>query len=216
MKGIISILFCLWTICLYSQELPDLKVYRHDIGFNTSILVNGIINANQGPFDFMYKRQKSSNTALRLGASIFASVDNHYWGSSVNYEKRDHWAFDLSFGKEKQHQLSKRWIFHYGADLKVYYSNSQTKSYYNSQLNSDTETFNWGGGIAPFLGVRFQILEKLYVATEASLRIAYGRNGNTWTWYDSTTGEANSRNEEFNTLNIYAQPAAGVFVFYRF
>ncbi len=59
MKNLILILFCLLSINLFSQELPDLKAYRNDIGFNTSILVNGIINSNQGPFDFMYKRQKA-------------------------------------------------------------------------------------------------------------------------------------------------------------
>lgn len=89
MKSIISILLCLLAITLYSQDLADLKAYRHDIGFNTSILVNGIINANQGPFDFMYKRQKSSNTAIRIGTSVFGSMDTNFNGSSTSYEKRD-------------------------------------------------------------------------------------------------------------------------------
>lgn len=216
MKTKLTFLLLLISVYSFSQDLPDLKAYKNDIGFNTAILLNGIISANQAPFDFMYKNQKSSNTALRIGASIFASVNTNFYGSSVNYDKRDNWAFDILFGKEKQHQLSKRWIFHYGADVKAYYSNYKAQTYNNSQLSYQSETVNWGGGVAPFLGIRFQILERLYVATEASLRIAYGRNGNTWTWYDSNTSQSNSRNEDFNSVNIFAQPAAGVFVFYRF
>jgi hypothetical protein len=217
MKNLILILFCLLSINLFSQELPDLKAYRNDIGFNTSILVNGIINSNQGPFDFMYKRQKSSNTALRAGASIYTFLNTNFTsGSIASYQKNDQWAFDLSFGKEKQHQLSKKWIFHYGGDLLAYYAVYKSKYYYNNAIENESENLRYGAGIRPFLGVRFQILERLYLATEASLRISYGRSGNTWTWYDYSTGTSNSREEEFDNVNVFAQPAAGIFVFYRF
>jgi hypothetical protein len=216
MKNLMLMLFCLVSITLFSQELPDLKAYRHDIGFNTSILVNGIINSNQGPFDFMYKVQKSSNTAIRLGASIYGSVGTDFYSNSTNYQKRENWAFNISFGKEKQQQLSKRWIFHYGMDLRAYYSNYNTDSYSDANLYNTTNFETWGGGVAPFLGIRFQILEKLYVATEASLRIAYGREANSWTNYDSNNTVTSSNSDSFNNLKLYAQPAAGIFIFYRF
>lgn len=216
MKSIYTFLLITFGTCAMAQELPDLKAYRHDIGFNTSILVNGIINSNQGPFDFMYKVQKSSNTALRLGASIYGSVGTDYYSSSSNYQKRENWAFNLSIGKEKQQQLSKRWIFHYGMDLKAYYTNFQADAYSGGNLNNATSYETWGGGVAPFLGIRFQILEKLYVATEASLRIAYGREANSWTNYDSNNTVISSDSDSFNNLKLYAQPAAGVFIFYRF
>lgn len=216
MKTIYTFLLIISGACAVAQELPDLKAYRNDVGFNTSILVNGIINSNQGPFDFMYKRQKSSNTALRVGASVFGSVNTDFYSTSTNYTNTENWAFNLSIGKEKQQQLSKRWIFHYGMDLRAYYTNYKTESYSNSNLYNKTKYESWGAGIAPFLGIRFQILENLYVSTEASLRLALGRDANSWTNYDSNNSVTDSSSDSFNDIKLYAQPAAGIFVFYRF
>ncbi len=216
MKSYLSLLLVLFAIHSFAQELPDLKAYSNDIGFNTSILMNGIISSNQGPFDFMYKRQKSSNSALRLGGTIFASVNTNVYSSSINYDKYNNWSASFSIGKEKQKQLTKKWIFYYGADLGIFYNSSFTETHYNSQLYTENEIINYGGRIAPFLGIRFQITDKLYAATEASLRLAYGRKSASWTWYDTTTGEANTQKEDFGNVNIFAQPAAGVYVFYRF
>ncbi|MEQ1587027.1 MAG: hypothetical protein ABL895_14165 [Cyclobacteriaceae bacterium] len=110
--------FLLIFVCVYSfgQDLPDLKAYSKDIGFNTNFLLNEIINSSGSPFDLMLKKQKTSNTALRYGIELFADVATNTYQASNYYQQRDYYSFSLSIGKEKQVQLNKKWIFYYGGD----------------------------------------------------------------------------------------------------
>ena len=70
--------------------------------------------------------------------------------------------------------------------------------------------------MSPFLGIRFQILDRLYVATEALLRLSYGRKESYWKSYDDTNTVTSESSKGFNNLEILALPATGVSIFYRF
>jgi hypothetical protein len=216
MKSIISVLLCLLAITLYSQDLPDLKAYSKDIGFNTNFLFDGIFNTTGSPFDLMLKKQKMSHLANRFGLSLYANIStNTRNGSGYNY-KYDNYSLSLSFGKEKQNQLSKRWIFYYGADLAPFYLHYKNGFYYDNQLQNESTNEEIGLQVSPFLGIRFQINDRLYVATEAIFRLAYSLNKTSSKSYDNTNMLINEASQKFNNVDVQALPARGISIFYRF
>lgn len=216
MKYMIALSFCLLSLIGMSQELPDLSKYKHDVGFNTSIILNGILYSQSSPFDLMYKIQKGTNKAVRLGASIYVNSNTNTWSNTPNYDRSEYYSGSFTVGKEKQNQLSKMWIFYYGADLGVTYLYRKQQTFYNSNLAYYSMNTTMGGLASPFLGIRFQINEKLYIATEAALKIGYGRMSSTWKSYDSNGVLVSETKEGFNNIDFRAQPAASIFVFYRF
>ncbi len=216
MKTKITILLLLFSGYLFGQDLPDLKTYSRDIGFNTNFLLNGIINSYGSPFDLMLKKQKSSNTAIRYGVELFTDITATSYQSSSSYQERDYYSFSLSIGKEKQHQINKRWIFYYGGDVAPFYLFYKDSYYSYSQLYNDNLNKEVGLRISPFLGIRFQINDRLYVATEAVLRLSYSRKETYWRSYDNTNTITSESSQNFNNIKLQALPATGISVFYRF
>jgi len=197
----------------YSQELPDLKAYSKDIGFNTSFLLNGFINSSGNPFAVMLKKQKTSNSAIRFGTSLYVDISTNGSGGATYYQY-DNYSISLSIGKEKQIQLTKKWIFYYGGDLAPFYQFYKQQYYQSNDLQNENQSNELGLRISPFLGIRFQINERLYVGTEALLRLSYSRNETSWRYNNGATFIETSKG--FNNIAIQALPATGVFIFYRF
>lgn len=216
MRPIITLSLFLVYLSASSQELPDLKAFKHDIGFNTTFLLNGIVSASTSPFDLMYKIQKSSSQAIRLGASVYVNTFTNTYSSISNYQISKNYDFQATFGKEWQKQITRLWIFYYGGDLGVTYNNYQSDYYNNSVASNESQSVSFGGLAAPFLGIRFQINERLYLATEASLRMMYTRKNADWKVYNYEGVLIDESQADFNELNFTARPASGIFVYYRF
>ncbi len=215
MKTKLAFLLILVSGYSFSQDLPDLKAYSKDIGFNTNFILNGIINSSGSPFDIMLKKQKTSNTAIRYGTSFYVNLSTNTNTGSNSFYQTNSYSLSVSIGKEKQNQLSKKWIFYYGGDLAPFY-NSYELNYYNSgQIQSNNNNNDFGLRLSPFLGIRFQITDRLYVGTEALLRLSFSRNEAGWKSYNNATVTAESSNS-FNNLRFHALPANGIFIFYRF
>lgn len=216
MKKILTIIFIGAYASCSSQELPDLKTYSRDIGFNTSIILNGLINSSGSSLDLILKKQKSSNTANRFGISLFADIATNTFNGSGSYYQNDNYSLSISIGKEKQSQIGKKWIFYYGGDLAPFYQYFNQEYYYSGLPQNDNTNNDYGLKISPFLGIRFQINDRIYVATEALLRISYSRKEVSWTSYDYAGTVNSESNQAFNNFRIQALPASGVFIFYRF
>jgi hypothetical protein len=216
MKTKITILLLLVVTYSFGQELPDLKAYSKDIGFNTNFLLNGIINSSGNPFDLMLKKQKTSNKAVRYGIQLFTDITTSTYQSSGYYQQRDYYSFSVSIGKEKQLQLSKKWIFYYGGDVAPFYQYYKEGQYSSGQLDYETLNKEVGLRVSPFIGIRFQILDRLYVSTEALLRLSYGRKETYWKSYDDTNTVTSETSQSFNNVVLGAFPASGVSIFYRF
>ncbi len=216
MKTIITFLLLLVATYSFSQELPDLKAYSKDIGFNTNFLLNGVLNSYGSPFDIMLKKQKTSNSALRFGLLMFTDLRTNTYQSSSSYQQNDYYSFSLSVGKEKQHQINKRWIFYYGGDVAPFYQYYKDSYYYTNQLNNENLNNEVGLRLSPFLGIRFQINDRLYVATEAKLQVSYSRKETSWKSYDPANNVFNETSQGFNNVRLLALPATGVSIFYRF
>jgi hypothetical protein len=124
MKKYLFILLCLVFLNkTFAQQLPDLNAYSTDIGFNTNILLNGILSSSSSPFDIMLKKQKN-NSAIRWGASLYVVKNFNPNVNNSNYDLREDYSFSISVGKEIQKQLSKHWIFYYGGTIAPNYSST--------------------------------------------------------------------------------------------
>lgn len=218
MKTKLTSLILLASSYLFGQELPDLKAYGKDIGFNSNFILNGIINSYGGsPFDLMLKRQKTSNTSVRYGLNFNAYINSNTNTGSVNsYFKEDQYSLSISLGKEKQKQLSNKWIFYFGGDLAPFYRFDRRQYFTSNQLQNENGSDEFGIRLSPFLGLRFQINERLYLGTEASFRFSYSLMKANWKVYDNFNSIFDETKTNFYNFQIRAIPATGIFVFYRF
>ncbi len=213
MKIKILSVFIVATIqtCLAQDKALETK---NDIGFNTNIILNGILNSTGAPFVFMYKRQVDENKAIRYGVSFNLNLSSPS-GTINNGTNQSSVFVNPSIGKEWQATISKRWIWYRGVDIRGSISQSSFSNYFNGVQSSSQDRSSYGLFIAPLIGVRFAISERLYAATEANLSIGYSVektsnksfiNGNQSTVDDFTN----------NRFSAGTAPAFGVFLFYRF
>ncbi|MBN8652982.1 MAG: hypothetical protein J0L67_16230 [Cytophagales bacterium] len=216
MKNILTILFGCITAIGYSQDLPDLKNYKYDIGFNTNFIFNGIFSSGSTPFEIMLKKQKTSNKAFRFGGNIYVNSSTSTGANYSGYTEGSNYTLRAFVGKEKQEQISKYWIFYYGSDLGVSYLYNYNGYANNSIISNESTIYDIGGFLTPFLGIRFQINERIYIATEASLQATYAKRFANWKTYDGNGDLDTETKNEFNNFSFNLRPAAGIFFFYRF
>jgi hypothetical protein len=190
------------------------KVIKNDIGFNTNFILNGIFNSGSNPFSFVYKHQAAAQSAVRFGVSFNVNL-NSISGNPTNYSQQNFYSVTPSIGKEWQLQLSKRWIWYYGSDVRASFSESNYKYFNDGQVSTERQSSYFGLSVSPFLGIRFTINERLYAATEANLNIGYNHQQGSEKTY--TSGSPIS-SQEYTTNGFTANTASafGIFIFYRF
>jgi hypothetical protein len=216
MKTKFTIIISLITFISYSQDLPDLKNYKTDIGFNTNFIFNGVFSSGSTPFELMIKKQKTSNTALRFGGNVYIYSSTSTGANFPGYTSGSNYTIRAFAGKEKQEQISKHWIFYFGGDLGASYLYNYNGYANNLVISNESTNSEIGGFLTPFLGIRFQINERIYVSTEASLQATYAKRIATWKTYDSNGFLDTEAENKFNNFSFNLRPAAGIFFFYRF
>ena len=215
MKNLITpLLFLLFVNYLQAQDYPAHVTYKNDIGFNTTFALQGVFNASQTPFSLMYKRYTTERKALRLGLDTYVNInktDSKTSTSSFMEGSADY--VGLVVGLERQHQIDKRWVWYYGGDLVPYYSFNHQQQYSNGELYWESEYKEFGLGFRPFLGIRFDISPRLYVSAEANVMLSYARDKN----YSSNVNDpVPYYDTKGSRYNFSANPASGLFLFYRF
>ncbi len=153
---------------------------------------------------------------MRYGTSfnVYTSTQpstTYYTSNSTN-------SISLSIGKEWQQTVAKGWIWYYGFDIKPnYYRNTYESSNANggSVYKNKSENINYGVSFVPFLGLRFIISEKLYLATEANFNLGVSHQSY---YSDYTSSGITSIQQDYSTYNLQANTgsAGGIFVFYKF
>ncbi|MCX8491631.1 MAG: hypothetical protein ORN54_11245 [Cyclobacteriaceae bacterium] len=194
------------NVCVAQDETQKMK---NDIGFNTNIVFNGVLNSSGGPFVFMYKHQLDGNKALRYGLSLNLNLSSSNNGSDQSF-----FFVNPSFGKEWQSTLSKRWIWYRGVDIRGTINQSNFSNNFNGNQLNEQERLSYGVSFSPLMGVRFAITNRLYVATEANFNIGYTFEKNTTRSF--VNGNQTSINEfSNNRFNVGTVSAFGIFIFYR-
>ncbi len=209
-----SIALSTLTFIATAQTSPEEKEYSNDVGFNTTFLLEGIINSGQTPFTLMYKKYKDNNNPLRLGVRINANLTNTKENSPSNFANQSSFSFSGVVGKEFQKEINRNWIWYYGGDLIPSFIFSKLEYSNNNGYNQTTIDNRLGIGIMPFLGVRFNINSKLYLSTEFSFGPSYSY---TWTKREEGyPGNISNTDLEVGRFNFSMNPAYGLFLYYRF
>jgi len=232
---ILTVLVCLFfNSPILSQDTLKNK-YNNEIGINTNIILGSVLSS-QTPFAFTYKRLKM-NKALRI------YFDVYYYRKNLDNEKTLNDTLILRPGYKKNVSLNstlgagyewwsdiKRWQFFYGVDIRLnfsydLYDNRSTGYSYNRGYYSYTnvdKTKRYGTAIRPFLGIKFQINERLFISSESSLYISYSYSikNNNWELYEYNNGvsswQTSTYDEKGGNYNIRIYPASGIIFHYRF
>ncbi|NOT76474.1 MAG: hypothetical protein HOP08_16220 [Cyclobacteriaceae bacterium] len=208
-KSLILFLFSFVALHAQAQEAP--KTYSHDIGFNAIVFQN-FFGSGSAPFTILYKKYSSENKATRLGLSTSLNFQSaKATPSNVSYTTNNNASVSLIIGKESQQVISERWVWFFGGDLIPNFSYSKFDQF--DPTNSDTPlntVISYGLDIRPFLGLRFNINPRLYIATEFSGILGY-RHTDRKIKFPTQTNELNT-----DDLNLSLVPASALFLFYRF
>ena len=213
MKNFISPFLLLLSVHgLHAQDAP--VSFQNDIGFNTTFALQGVFNSNQTPFSLIYKRYSAEKKALRLGVDTYVNINKTDSKTSTStFDDFSYGYVGLVVGMEFQKQIDKRWVWYYGGDFVPYYSFDVRDSFSNGELFREEENKAFGLGFRPFLGIRFDLSSRLYLSAEANLLLSYGRKKN----YVSFVGNSVPLTDtEASSFVLSANPATGLFLFYRF
>lgn len=209
-----SIALSTLTFIATAQTSPEEKEYANDVGFNTTFLLEGIINSGQTPFTLMYKKYKDNNNPLRLGVRLHMNLSDVNDNGSSNYNYTSDASFSAVVGKEFQKEINKNWVWYFGGDI------VPTIGYYDYEYRSSNDyrqtvnTKSVGLGFKPFLGIRFNINSRLYLSTEFSFGPSYSY---TWTKREEGyPGNISNTDVEVGRFNFSMSPAYGLFLYYRF
>ena len=193
----------LLAIAASGQEVPVVR--KNDAGFSTQFF-----NNPQPPFLLMYKRMVAPAVALRVGMAISISNRRTNAQDNTSYNTFVNSFIAPSLGLEWQRSFGKIFTFYFGADFRYSVNSYESKAYLGNTLTSQYLQDGKSFTLSPLLGLRYNIIDQLYVATEVNLNLGYSESTNT----NIGPGvNAVSKTYEYQAV---LSPAVGLFFFYRF
>jgi hypothetical protein len=201
----------------------ELLFLTKELGFSTQIVLSGIFNSSNGPFELSYKKLKSGKWiryGLKLEANQIVYTDYYYYYTNHDHE-RQYLNFVPSIGVEKRKKLAPNWNLFYGADAMLYASiiidqwkpnPTFTEPYH--YLGTE-KYYSAGLGTRPFVGISYSISPRLYVATEASGNIStiFGKR---FSERYQPDGLVLKTERTIWNADLSLRPASAIFVYYRF
>jgi len=173
----LAVLFASATVFAQNKSSEKEKLpIKSEIFFNVSdALGRATGNSNSSTFitdpiliGAKFLREKSPN-AIRLGLNFRYVSSDELAGTLQRVGKDEFYSF--SGGIEKRKEISEKFLYFYGVDLKYYELNSTSNVFFS---RSGSEVFSSvvnGPGIAPLLGFRWNFAERFSLFTEASFSV---------------------------------------------
>lgn len=150
------------------------------------------------------------------GEAITQELPSPYNDSTVY--KSNSSSLDSRFGWEFKSDLSKRWQAHYGLDFRFSMGNEKNEAnYFNGGYANGYESHFSILGLAPVLGFRFKLNERISLLTEANLSfnmIKYYKNRHFYTPVNGSPPIADELHPDTKGFYTqFSQPLAIYFVF---
>ena len=156
----------------YGQEA---NIGNNEVGVDATPLIQNVLSLGNHPTAaqepqpyFLIYRRHLENWAFRGG------IGGHVWRESVTENdttttQNESGSISYRVGIERKSNISERWQVFYGFDFRV---NRNTTSnsilFSNGVMHESVTTEGTESGIAPFLGFRFRINDKLSLTSETS------------------------------------------------
>lgn len=181
-KNLLTILFTTGILVCLSQDTTKVsKVYGNEFGIDATGFVKQFLSFNQqagnpaySPYYFLtYRRHfKSLNIRSAAGGSYAANEIAPFFSVDSNSYNYFSYSVIARIGCEFFTDLSKRWEVFYGLDLRpgFFYTKNDASDWDNGYANG-IETKTQVYGIAPLLGFRFRLIDRLSISTETSFSI---------------------------------------------
>lgn len=200
---LLALLLLLSVQALAQEQQPR----KNDFGFSTRIF-----NSPATPFIIMYKRTIREGLALRGGLNLTYTNTRNNLTDNTGYTDVTTYTIVPSVGLEWQKQIANKLILYYGADLRLSLGSTRTEDHTGNVFLTVTTNDSNITTFSPLLGIRYALMDRLYVATETN----YNFN---WT---STTNQRNTlatgviNTSSSNVFNMSLQPGLGLYLFYQF
>jgi hypothetical protein len=179
-----SLLLIINSFFLSAQEKPEFKfdpmTKRNQIGVDSKAIIESFFKETPVVWRFFYKYQYKNLHAFRLGLSGQFSTSKDAGGTNRN---SGYWM-GVNSGYEWQRIISKRWLWYYGIEGRVGFRYSG--SFYSGSVAYNTvpqtsivknyENYGLFLSLAPLIGGRFQITDRIYVVVETSYPLTYLRS----------------------------------------
>lgn len=179
MKNTVAIFLFFVSTSLFSQGTTmdsTKKEHKNIISIDATGLFTRLFNFSgnnfySSPYLISYRRIIKNN-ALKVSIGGDVNTANGKMNDSLK-SSSSRSNLNLAIGFEHYQYLGKRWTFFFGIDATTYFSNNNSKSdrTTNSYYESKNNTTSYG--LAPTLGIVFQITKRISLSTETSYNIAY-------------------------------------------
>lgn len=213
---LITTLLACSSLAFSQDKDPELKYLSRDIGFNTTFILPALFYPESTPFTVMYKNYTAENKALRFGVGVNLDLNNdeNNGVATSYYSENSFVSLSFNFGKEIQKPVAAtRWVWFYGGDIAPFYKTRDDKTFYDGEMQSTNTYTSYGVGLRPFLGIRFNINQNLYLSAETSLNLRYSYNTQLYTQMNPQTV---LRDTHGDNITLRLSPASGLFLYYRF
>ena len=184
MRKIFFILLTTFVLPTFGQDTTKhLKVYHNEFGIDATGFIKQFLNFNQSQFGgnyyqptyyLTYRRLlKCGNIRFAIGGDLANAEALPVPPDSVT-TRSSSYSLDARLGWEFFINLHKRWQVFYGVDFRPSYSYSKNDGAFNNGgYANGTENKTQIYGIAPLLGFRFKLTDRLSLTTEASYSINF-------------------------------------------
>jgi hypothetical protein len=225
--GILTIAFIFIVSINQAQDsLKKPNVYHNEFGVDVTSFFRQFINQGQTPtyytpnYYLTYRRYlKTGNIRFAIGGDFDShNLYNPYSsGDSIKLSYNAS-SFDIRLGWEFCSELSKHWQVFYGADLRSSFQHVKNDApYFNNGYANGIETKDQIYGLAPLLGFRFRITNRLSISTETSFSINWQRSSDRR--YNTQVSNLYTPTDEIvipKTTKIYSNFRQPIYLFLTF
>lgn len=226
-KFLISFMsFLFLTQVGYSQG-DTISKYKNEFGLDATGFIR-FFTKIQNTSDYFYtptyyltyrRYFDSGNIRFGIGGNAYTQEQPSPFGDSTIYKDNSS-SLDSRIGWEFKSELSKRWQAYYGLDFRFSFGNRKNESaFFNGGYAYGFESHFTTFGIAPVLGFRFRLNDRISLLTEANFSFNVSKYYNNRDFYTPVSGSGNPELPDKptpDTKSIYtqfAQPIAIYFVF---
>lgn len=219
-KTYLTILMAVIFFAAFAQENTDqVKVYKNEFGIDATGFLKQIINfdptqsyPDYSPNYYLtYRRHfKSGNIRFAVGGSFSNISTPSDLATGPKYFYDNTYSFCSRIGWEFFNDLSKHWQVFYGLDfIPSFYHQKTDKDYTSGGYAKGSENKNQGYGIAPVLGFKFKLTNRLSIMTEINYSLVYlqSEHRNYYTpLLDSSPALPDEKTKSKNVFGSFSQP----------
>ena len=186
---LVTLIFFIQLPIVFGQDSTT-NTFKNQLGVDATFFIKTYFQFNEftgNPipnYMLTYKRNfEKSSFRSAFGVNFESFFPNSAFdGDNNNYHNKS-FDFVASAGWEWRSMISKRWLFYYGVDARYLIEKSDADvNYYSGGYANGNISQLQEVGIAPFLGIGFNINDRISLTTETSFAFIMSQSEQTTTY----------------------------------